>query len=509
MSTAAWHAALRQYWGYEEFRPLQERIIASLVAGRDVCVIMPTGGGKSLCYQLPAALQPEKTAVVISPLLALMQDQVTQLTQMGIPAAMLNSTQPAAEQGRVLSGLRRGRYRLLYISPERLARADTLGWMDKLPLSLVAIDEAHCISEWGHEFRPDYRQLGALRARLPQTPIAAFTASATRQVRHDIVGLLQLREPDKIVASFHRANLRYVARECTEARQRSLLAASLRHHLAAASSGSIIVYAPTIARVEEIARDLTAQGLTALPYHGQMAAPQRRENQERWMEEEVRILVGTLAFGLGINKANVRAVIHLALPKSVEQYYQEAGRAGRDGAPADCLLLWQKRDAGLLAHFAESTADPDERERAWQRFHQIRNFASAKVCRHRQICAHFGERWKLDICRACDVCGYEPDCWAKANAVSIALPARPPEPARPELLEALKAWRRQTAHTAGLPAFMILHDATLEAICHCPPRSLNELGQITGFGERKLAKYGDAVLKVIADEVHLALRKAD
>lgn len=495
-------AALRRYWGYEEFRPLQERIIASLMAGRDVCVVMPTGGGKSVCYQLPAALQPERTAVVISPLLALMQDQVAQLRQMGIAAAMLNSSQPAAEQGQVLAGLRRHAFRLLYISPERLVRPDTVEWLQPLPLSLFAIDEAHCISEWGHEFRPEYRQLGALRAQYPTTPIAAFTASATRRVRHDILAQLQLRDPDCAVASFHRPNLRYVVRECAAGRQTALLEASIQHHLAASSAGSIIVYAPTIARVEETAAALSARGMPALAYHGQMDAATRRENQERWMDDGVRVLVGTLAFGLGINKAGVRAVIHLALPKSIEQYYQEAGRAGRDGDPADCLLLWQKRDAALLAYFCGQIEDPAERERAWQRYHQIRGFVASEACRHRQICTHFGERWRLETCGACDVCGYAPDCWSAARPAAAAAKAervrRPLAPAaapvNPDLLEALKQWRRETAKAAAMPAFLVLHDTSLEALCHCPPRSLAELRQISGFGDRKVALYGEALV---------------
>ncbi|MGH9414063.1 MAG: RecQ family ATP-dependent DNA helicase [Terriglobales bacterium] len=500
--------ALRRFWGYEEFRPLQERIITSLLAQRDVCVIMPTGGGKSLCYQLPAVLQAEKTAVVISPLVALMQDQVGQLAQMGIPAAMLNSSQNGGEQAQVQRGLRAGKFRLLYISPERLAREDTFAWLQNIPISLFAIDEAHCISEWGHEFRPEYRQLGALRAQFPDTPIAAFTASATKRVRHDILAQLHLHEPDKLIASFHRANLRYVVRECTAAKQKALLNASLRHVLSTSSAGSIIVYASTIARVEQTAAELAAAGIPALAYHGRMDAEARRDHQQRWMEDDVRVLVGTLAFGLGINKANVRAVIHLALPKSIEQYYQEAGRAGRDGAPADCLLLWQKRDAGLLAHFAQETEDAAERERCWQRFHEIRNFVTAAACRHRQICTHFGERWKLDGCAACDVCGYEPAYWGAAEpvaersrrrAATLAVPAAPAPPAHSGLLEALKSWRRQTAHAAKIPAYMVLHDATLDALCQWPPHKLEDLRQITGIGEVKVARYGEAILAVIEE----------
>src|SRR5437762_3242831 len=207
-------AALRRYWGYDSFRPLQERIIASLVGGHDTCVVMPTGGGKSLCYQLPAAILPRQTVIVISPLIALMQDQMAQLSLMGISAGMLNSSLASDEQHKITGKAVAGHYRLLYLSPERLARADTIAWLKRVPLSLFAIDEAHCISEWGHEFRPEYRQLSSLRAQFPEAPIAAFTASATRHVRHDIIGQLKLRNPDKYIASFHRPNLRYLVKQC-------------------------------------------------------------------------------------------------------------------------------------------------------------------------------------------------------------------------------------------------------------------------------------------------------
>src|SRR5277367_3903760 len=252
--------ALRRYWGYDSFRPMQERIVRSLLGAQDACVVMPTGGGKSLCYQLPAALLANRTVVVVSPLIALMQDQVAQLSQMGISAALLNSTLDASEQSAILRDAIAGRFRLLYLSPERLARADTIEWLQRVPVSLFAIDEAHCISEWGHEFRPEYRQLSSLRRHFPDRPIAAFTASATRQVRHDIIEQLALREPHKYIASFHRANLRYVVKQCDSHSQPALLLESLRAH----EGGNVIIYAPTIARVEETVAFLAAQGIAVI-----------------------------------------------------------------------------------------------------------------------------------------------------------------------------------------------------------------------------------------------------
>src|SRR3984957_9125449 len=393
-------ASLKRYWGYSTFRPLQERVVRSLLAGHDTCVVMPTGGGKSLCYQLPAVAS-EGTVVVISPLIALMQDQATQLAQMGIPAAVLNSTLSDAEQAKVMSRAREGAYRLLYVSPERVARGDTMGWMQQIPIAFFAIDEAHCISEWGHEFRPEYRQLSRLRSKFPDRPIAAFTASATRHVRHDILAQLQLRNPDKYIASFYRPNLRYLVREVQSLEQMELLVNALRSY----AGSNVIVYSPTINRVEETVDFLEDRDIAAVGYHGKMAPNERRRSQELWMSYEVRVLVGTIAFGLGINKAAVRAVIHLALPKSIEQYYQEAGRAGRDGLSADCALLWQKKDAGLLGFFANQITDSAERERAWERYRIIREFVESRRCRHRQICAHFGEAPKWEKCDACDVCG--------------------------------------------------------------------------------------------------------
>jgi len=494
--------ALRRYWGYSTFRPLQERIVRSLLAGHDTCVVMPTGGGKSLCYQLPAVLSG-KTAVVISPLIALMQDQAAQLAQMGIPAAVLNSTMAGDVQNRVIRQAEKGEYRLLYLSPERLQRADTVPWLQKVPVSFFAIDEAHCISEWGHEFRPEYRQLKNLRARFPECPIAAFTASATRQVRHDILEQLALRGPDKYIASFHRPNLRYLVRECDSSNQMDLLLSGLRNY----TDGNVIVYSPTINRVEETVDFLENHGIAAVPYHAKMQNEDRRRNQELWMSDEVRVLVGTIAFGLGINKATVRAVIHLALPKSVEQYYQEAGRAGRDGDASDCVLLWQKRDAGLLGHFANQILDSAERDRAWQRYHVIRAFAEASRCRHRQICLHFGETPKWESCGNCDACGNVPE-WLKPGraraavktvrpVIKAASSARPASDDDLALREYLGEWRRTTAKEQGVPAFVVLHDTSLDEIVRMRPTSISELLRITGIGERKADTYGRGILAAL------------
>ena len=497
--------ALQRYWGYQSFRPLQERIVRSLLGGQDVCVVMPTGGGKSLCYQLPAALSP-KTAVVISPLIALMQDQVAQLSQMGIAAALLNSSISAAEQSKVMRNAADGAYRLLYLSPERLARADTAEWLRGVPLSFFAIDEAHCISEWGHEFRPEYRQLSRLREQFPECPIAAFTASATQRVRHDIIAQLQLRESHNYIASFYRPNLRYIVTPSDARTQPEMLLRALRRH----AGENVIVYSPTIARVGETVAFLEENGIPAIPYHGKMESDERRRNQERWMSNEVRVLVGTLAFGLGINKEAVRAVIHLSLPKSIEQFYQEAGRAGRDGEPADCILLWQKRDFILLKYFIGQIADEAESKRAWERFYEVRRFVDSGVCRHRQICEHFGEKTKRESCGACDVCGCD-FAWLTEEREIKTAQAKPPKAGKrrvaaddvgdidPELREFMREWRRITAKRLSVPAYVVMHDSSLDDLCRKCPRSLREVRQVSGFGERKTEVYGPLILEALAE----------
>jgi ATP-dependent DNA helicase RecQ len=494
------HKLLRKHWGYSEFRAKQEDVVQAILAGRDAAVVMPTGGGKSLCYQLPAVASG-RTCVVISPLIALMQDQAVQMREIGVSAAFLNSTLNYAGQQEVMRRAAAGELRLLYLSPERLVRDDVLEWLKKVPVGFFAIDEAHCISEWGHEFRPEYRQLRALREWFPETPIAAFTASATRVVRHDILAQLQLRDPARIVLSFHRPNLRYVIRECGPNEQDRMLDAALEWY----SEGNIILYAPTIKSVEATAAELSGRGIAAVPYHGQMDAKARQRNQELWMTGEKRVLVGTIAFGLGINKPDVRAVIHLSMPKSVEQYYQEAGRAGRDGQPADCVLLWQKRDIGLLTYFIQEMQDAAEKERSWQRYHAMRRFVENPKCRHRQICLHFGETPKWERCDACDVCGVELEWMSEAAAKPKAVPrvrrklAQAVEaPANGKLRGALREWRRLLAKEMAVPAYVVLHDSTLDALCRQQPKNTADLLEVPGIGERRAERFGTQILEVIA-----------
>jgi ATP-dependent DNA helicase RecQ len=508
--SSGFHAALKRYWGYDAFRPKQEEIVQALTEGRDACVVMPTGGGKSLCYQLPAVLDEKRTAVVISPLIALMQDQVAQLQEMGIPAAFLNSSIATGERDVIRKRATAGEYRLLYVSPERVVMDGTAGWLKKVPVSFFAIDEAHCISEWGHDFRPEYRQLKKLREMFPNVAIAAFTASATQKVRHDIVEQLQLHEPVRAVLSFRRDNLRYMIRECKGGMQDELLLEAVKR----AGQGNVIVYAPTIARVGEVVDLLGERGIAAVEYHGQMSGEARRENQEKWMSEEVRVLVGTIAFGLGINKANVRAVVRLGLPDSIEQFYQETGRAGRDGLPADCYLFWEWKDKRLREYFMSKIGSAQEYEAAQRRFARIEGFTKSLDCRQKHICSYFGEGGKWQRCEVCDSCAGAP-AWVKAVAAvdapnkgarrkrmgrlaeSATYELNATVSGNEELRDMLKEWRKNVAKERKRAAFIVMHDATLEQICSVQPQSHAELRKISGMGEAKCDEYGGEILDVL------------
>jgi len=388
---------LKKTFGYEEFRPLQREIIESSLDGRDVFALLPTGGGKSLCFQLPALLR-EGLTVVVSPLIALMKDQVDQLEAAGVAATFLNSSLKAAESKARLRGLHERKYQLLYAAPERLMLDN---WRDNLlawNVSSIAIDEAHCISEWGHDFRPEYRQLSRLRELLPDVPVMALTATATERVREDIVRHLHLREPDVFVASFNRPNLSYrvlpkdqPVKQITEfVRKRPM------------DSG--IVYCATRAAADRLAESLSDRGFPARPYHAGLTADERALNQELFLRDETRIMCATIAFGMGINKPNVRWVIHHDLPKNIEGYYQETGRAGRDGLPADCLLLFSPGDAAKQTHFIDEMSSPQEQQIAREQLRLMMHYSECGSCRRRELLQYFGETYTAPNCESCDNC---------------------------------------------------------------------------------------------------------
>ncbi len=355
---------LKQYFGFTSFRPLQEEIIRDALAGRDVFALLPTGGGKSLCFQLPAMARSGLT-VVVSPLIALMKDQVDALQAGGVPATFLNSSLSPGESRARLRGLHAGQYRLLYAAPERLLLSGVQADLQKWDVRLLAVDEAHCISEWGHDFRPEYRQLAGLRELLPAAPMMALTATATERVRHDIVALLKLREPSRYVASFNRPNLAY------RVLGKNKPYAQVLEFLKARPRESGIIYCQARKTADHLAERLSADGVKARPYHAGLTAPERSQHQELFLRDDVRVICATIAFGMGINKPNVRFVIHYDLPKNIEGYYQETGRAGRDGLPGECVLLFSPGDVVKQTSFIDEKPDPAEQKIARAQLQQM------------------------------------------------------------------------------------------------------------------------------------------
>jgi len=388
---------LKRFFGYETFRPLQEEVICEALAGHDTFVLMPTGGGKSLCYQLPALSRGGLT-IVICPLIALMKDQVDALQEAGVAATFLNSTLDAAELRRRLAGLYNGEYRLLYVAPERLMLPEMLERLTEWQPRLIAIDEAHCISEWGHDFRPEYRQIEELRECFPETPIMALTATATERVRKDIVSQLKLHEPRCFVASFNRANLTYRVIPRSQP-LRQVLDVAQRH-----DGESGIVYCASRNGAERLAKRLEGQGIRAVPYHAGLDADVRSSNQEGFIHDEIQIVCATIAFGMGIDKPDVRFVVHHDLPKNIEGYYQETGRAGRDGLPADCVLLFNASDVAKQIGFIEEKTDPNEQAVARHLLQQMVHFAETSDCRRRSLLDYFSEEFRDQNCGACDNC---------------------------------------------------------------------------------------------------------
>ena len=388
---------LKQYFGFTSFRALQEEIIRDSLAGRDVFALLPTGGGKSLCFQLPA-LARDGLTVVVSPLIALMKDQVDSLHAGGVPATFLNSSLDGDEARRRLRGLHGGEFRLLYVAPERLMLSGFLSDLQKWNVRLIAVDEAHCISEWGHDFRPEYRQLAMLRDVFPAVPFMALTATATQRVREDIVTHLKLRAPQCYVASFNRPNLMY--RVIAKNKPYDQLLDFLR----ARPTDGGIVYCQSRKSAERVAANLSEDGVPSQPYHAGLTPKQRSAHQEAFLRDEIRVVCATIAFGMGINKPNVRFVVHYDLPKNIEGYYQETGRAGRDGLPGECVLLFSPGDVVKQMRFVEEKPSQREQQFAREQLQQMVHYAESRECRRSELLAYFSETFPPGNCGACDNC---------------------------------------------------------------------------------------------------------
>jgi len=388
--------ALRKYWGYDSFMPLQKQAMECVATGRDSIVVLPTGGGKSLCFQAPAVTMPG-LAVVVSPLISLMKDQVDTLVECGVPAARLDSTQSFDEHETVFGQIREKTLKLLYLAPERLVSASFVEFLRLTALSLIAVDEAHCVSMWGHDFRPEYRQLGILKEAFPGVAVHAYTATATEQVRHDIACQLHLDNPAVLVGSFDRPNLVYRVERRTD--KLNQVCAVLDRH----KGESGIVYCIRRADVDEMCAQLTDRGYSVAPYHAGMTDEDRKRNQDSFIEEKVETIVATIAFGMGIDKSNVRYVVHAGMPKAIEHYQHESGRAGRDGLEAECCLFYSGGDYGIWKYILKDM-EPEPKEIALSKLGQMYDYCTGVVCRHRALLNYFGQDLDKNNCAACDVC---------------------------------------------------------------------------------------------------------
>ena len=390
-------SVLQEYFGYSSFRPLQEQIITDVLNKKDVFVLMPTGGGKSICYQLPSIVL-SGTTIVVSPLISLMKDQVDALRQNGVQTAYLNSSLSAAEQRDVIDLLQKNQLSLLYVAPERLAQPSFIQLLKTIPINFFAIDEAHCISQWGHDFRPEYRQLRLLREQFPRTPLIALTATATPRVKDDIIKELSIATAGIYQASFNRPNLTYKIIQKQKSFNQTL------DYISQHPGESGIIYCQSRKTVENVAQKLQREGIKALPYHAGLPDEVRKGNQEKFIRDDVAVVVATIAFGMGIDKPNVRYVIHYDLPKSLENYYQETGRAGRDGLPSECLFLYSYGDKFSQERFIQMMSNPAEQKIAYAQLQRVIDYAQSKLCRRNLLLQYFAEETKQSNCASCDNC---------------------------------------------------------------------------------------------------------
>ena len=491
------HQTLQHYFGYSAFRPLQEAIIRDVLDRRDVLVLMPTGGGKSLCYQLPAVMGDGLT-VVISPLISLMKDQVDGLTEAGIPAATVNSSMEYGAITDVVSRMLDGRLKMLYVSPERFALPSFIELLHQARVSLFAVDEAHCISEWGHDFRPEYRKLNMLKSYFPEVPLIALTSTAVLRVREDIVRLLAMEAPQIHRASIDRKNLYYQVRHKTTKMFEQILY-RLRSH----PDDSGIIYCQSRKSVEELADWLDRHGIRALPYHAGLPAEVRTLNQTMFIRDDVQVMVATIAFGMGIDKPDVRYVIHCDLPRSIEGYYQETGRAGRDGLPSECILFYSPEDRRILDYFIDRIEDAAYQRAARDKVRDMIDFCTTGECRRTFLLEYFGEKPPTRTCTSCDIC--VPVHGTGQTAAGIGHPASSDDFSRhstgfdDDLFRELKRIRKEIADSNRIPPYLVFPDTVLREMATDRPHDLKSMNRIKGVAHIKLRKYGERFLKVIGE----------